>query len=51
LVAAAYVQFLKRGPDPGGLAGWSAFLGSSDLPVLDAALGGSDEYYLRAQPR
>ena len=49
LVAAAYVQFLKRGPDPGGLAGWSAFLGSSDLPVLGAALGGSDEYYLRAQ--
>ena len=50
LVAAAYVQFLKRDPDPAGLASWSAFLASSDLPVVDVALGGSNEYFLKAQP-
>jgi hypothetical protein len=50
LVAAAYGQFLKREADPAGLASWSAYLASSDLPAVDAVLAGSNEYFLKAQP-
>jgi hypothetical protein len=38
---------LKREPDPTGLAGWSGVLDRTDLPVLQAALGGSQEYFQR----
>jgi hypothetical protein len=46
-VTAQYRLMLKREPDPTGLAGWSGVLDRTDLPVLQAALGGSQEYFQR----
>jgi hypothetical protein len=47
-VTAQYRLMLKREPDPGGLAGWSSFLMQTDELTVQAALGGSDEYFLNS---
>ena len=48
-VAAQYNLMLKRGPDPAGLSSWSTVLQRTDIPVVQSSLGGSPEYFSRAQ--
>lgn len=46
-VGLQYQLMLQRTADPGGLAGWTSVLLQSDLPIVQASLGGSDEYFAR----